>query len=77
MNTNDRTGTPDRHSAYFDAMRELDETLKDALERLRAREDAGEVTPLEVAAERVSLLERHLAECRRLRGELDAPGEGR
>ena len=67
----------DRHSRYFDAMRDADGALDDALAAVRAEQDAGRITLLEACAERVGLLERHLAECRRLRGELDAPGEGR
>lgn len=67
---NDPTGTSDRHSAYFGAMRDADEALDDALAAVRAEEDAGRITPAEAATERVGLLERHLAECRRLRREL-------
>jgi len=67
---NDPTGTSDRHSAYFDAMRDLDEALDDALGHVRAEQDAGRITPAQAAAERAGLLERHLAECRRLRREL-------
>ena len=59
----------DRHSAYFDAMREADKALDGALAAVRAREDAGDITPAQAAAERVGLLEGHLAECRRLRRE--------
>ena len=67
---NDPTSVSSRHNAYFDAMREADETLDDALGHVRAEEDARRITPTEAATERVSLLERHLAECRRLRREL-------
>lgn len=56
-------------SAYFDAMRAADEALDDALAAIRAEEDAGRITPVEAAAERVGLLERHIAEYRRLRRE--------
>ena len=59
-----------RHSAYFDAMREADEALDDALGHVRAEEDAGRITPAQAAAERIGLLERHIAECQRLRREL-------
>ena len=69
--TNDPTGARDRHSAYFDAMREADEALDDALAAVRAEEDEHRITPAEAAAERCTLLGRHLAECRRLRRELD------
>jgi hypothetical protein len=64
----------DRHAAYFDAMREADEALDEALGHVRAEQDAGRITPAQAAAERVTLLERHLAECRRLRRDL--PGSG-
>lgn len=66
----DNPSTSDRHSAYYDAMRDADETLEDALSHVRAEEDARHITPVEAAAERVGLLERHLAECQRLRREL-------
>ncbi len=57
-------------TAYYAAMREADEALQDALAAIRAEEDARRITPVEAAAERVGVLERHLAECRRLRREL-------
>lgn len=57
------------HDAYYQAMRDADEALDDALSAVRAEEAAGRITPLEAATERVGLLERHIAECRRLRGE--------
>ena len=57
------------HAAYFDAMRAADEALDDALAAVRAEEDAGRITPAEAAAERVGLLERRIAESRRLRRE--------
>jgi hypothetical protein len=63
------TGSSDRHSAYYDAMRDADEALDDALTAVRAEEDAGRITPVDAAAERVGLLERHIEECRRLRRE--------
>ena len=59
-----------RSAAYFDAMREADEDLDDALSHVRAEEDAGRITPVKAAAERIGLLERHIAEGRRLRREL-------
>ena len=49
-------------TSYFDAMRDLDEALDDALAAIRAQEDAGRVTPIEAASERVGLLERHISE---------------
>ena len=66
---NDPTGTSDRHSAYYEASRDADDALADALSHVRAEEDAHRITPLEACAERVGLLERHLEECRRLRRE--------
>lgn len=60
----------DRHSAYYAAMREASEALEDALAAIRAETTAGRVTPAEAARERAGLLERHLAEVKRLRREL-------
>jgi hypothetical protein len=57
-------------NAYFAAMHDTDAAVDDALAAIRAEEDAGRITPAEAAAERVGLLERHIAECRRLRREL-------
>ena len=62
--------TSDRHSVYYDKMREADELLAEALSHIRAEEDARRITPVQAAAERVELLERHLADCQRLRREL-------
>jgi hypothetical protein len=56
--------------AYFAAMRDADQALDDALGHVRAEQDAGRISAIEACAERVGLLERHLAECRRLRVEL-------
>jgi hypothetical protein len=61
---------PTDPNAYFDAVRALDEALDLALGRVRAEQDAGRLTAVQAAAERVGLLERHLAESRRLRREL-------
>ena len=58
-----------RHSAYFDAMREADDDLADALSAIRAEEDAHRISPAEAAVERVGLLERHIELCQRLRRE--------
>ena len=68
---NDPTGTSGsgRCSTYFDAMRDADEALDDALAAVRAEEDAGRITTAEAAAERVGLLERHIDLCQRLRRE--------
>jgi hypothetical protein len=51
-------------------MRELDALLAEALGHIRAEKDARRITPIEAANERVGLLERHIAECQRLRREL-------
>jgi hypothetical protein len=59
----------DWHSRYYDAMRDLDQALDDALTAIRAEEDEHNVTPEQAAAERIDLMERHIAECRRLRAE--------
>ena len=64
---NDPTGTSDRYTTYYDAMRDADEALEDALGHVRAEEDAHRITTAEAAAERVGLLERHLERCRQLR----------
>ncbi len=55
--------------AYYDAMREADEDLADALTAIRAQEDARRITAAEAAVERVGLLERHIELCKRLRRE--------
>ena len=57
-------------NAYRAAMREADQLLDEALGHIRAEEAAGRITPREAADERVELLERHLAEVRRLRNDL-------
>jgi hypothetical protein len=67
---NDPTGTSDRHSAYFDAVRDADEALGSALAAVRAEEDAHRISVAAAADERCTVLERHLADCQRLRREL-------
>jgi hypothetical protein len=68
---NDPTGTSGsgRCSAYFGAIREAEDDVAEALGHIRAEEDAGRITTVEAATERVSLLERHLDRCRQLRLE--------
>jgi hypothetical protein len=68
---NDPTGTSGsgRCSTYFDAIRRAEEDVSEALGHVRAEEDAGRITTVEAAAERVGLLERHLERCRQLRAE--------
>jgi hypothetical protein len=56
-------------AAYFDAIREAEEDVAEALGHIRAEQDAGRITVTEAAAERVQLLERHLERCRQLRAE--------
>jgi hypothetical protein len=50
-------------------MRQADADLDEALSHVRARQDAGEITELDAAAERIELLERHISQCQRLRAE--------
>jgi hypothetical protein len=54
---------------YFEAMRDADEALDDGLAAIRAEEAENRITTVEAAVERCGLLERHISECRRLRGE--------
>ena len=65
---NDPTSSGGR--SYSDAMRDADEAVDDALAAIRADEADGTLTPAQAAAERVSVLQRHLDECKRLRREL-------
>ena len=67
---NDPTAPGDPHAAYFDAVRQADEDLTEALGHIRAEQEAGRITAAEAADERAGLLERHLALCARLRAEL-------
>ena len=67
---NDPTGTSGSGgSTDFDAIRRAEEDVSEALGHIRAEEDAGRITTVEAAAERVGLLERHLERCRQLRAE--------
>ena len=54
-------------AAYFDAIREAEEDVAEALGHIRAEEDAGRITVTEAAAERIELLERHLELCQQAR----------
>jgi len=67
--TSTSTSGSGRCSAYYDALRTEEDALSDALGHIRAEEDAGRVTTVEAATERVGLLERHLERCRQLRAE--------
>lgn len=60
----------DRRDRYHAEVRRLDEGTDDALAAIRAEEAEGRISPQDAAAERIQVLERHLAECRRLRREL-------
>jgi hypothetical protein len=66
---------PDPLAAYFAAVHAADEALGVALGRVRADQDAGLITAVEAAFARVDALERHLAECRRLRSEMGSGEE--
>lgn len=61
---------------YYDDVHVADGALADALSHIRAREDAQEITVVEAADERVELLERHLAECQRIRRLYFGTGNG-
>lgn len=66
----------DPNAAYNDALRALDEALDLALGRVRAAQDKGAITAVQAAAERVDVLEAHLAATRRVRRDL-GPGRYR
>jgi hypothetical protein len=57
------------HGAYYAEVRRLDEDIQDGLAAIRAEQDEGRITPQQAAAERVTLLQRHLDELTRLRAE--------
>jgi len=59
--------TDGRHSAYYSVVGKADADLEEALSHVRAEEDAHRITPAEVAAERIELLERHLELCQQAR----------
>ena len=57
--------------AYLEAAADAGQALDDALAQIRAQQDDGLLSPADCpAVERVGLLERHLAESRRLRRDL-------
>jgi len=56
-------------STYFDAIRQAEDDVAEALGHIRAEENAGRITVAEAATERVGLLERHLERCRQIRAE--------
>jgi hypothetical protein len=57
----------DHHTAYHEAVSAADDDVRDALAHVRAEEDAGRITALQAAQERVGLLENHLERCRQAR----------
>ena len=61
---------PTGKTDYFDAMRDADEAVDDALRAIRAEEAEHHITAVEAATKRVAVLQRHLDECRRLRAGL-------
>ena len=63
---NDPTRDP---VAYFAALDDEQTAFDDALAAIRAEAQAGRITVAEAAAERVGLLERHLARLADLRRE--------
>jgi hypothetical protein len=52
---------------YYEAARAADDDVREALSHVSAEQDAGRLTTLEAAHERVRLLEAHLERCRQLR----------
>ena len=69
MNDDPRNYTRAVH-AYLEAAADASVALDDALAQIRAQQDDGLLSPADAAVERVGLLERHLAESRRLRRDL-------
>lgn len=65
---NDPT-TPDPDRTYAEEAAAFDRILGRKLQALRDRFDAGDITAAETAAERVRLLEHHLAAIQNLRRE--------
>ncbi len=59
--------TEGEHTAYYSAIHQADADLEAAISHVRAEEDAHRITAVQAAAERVGLLERHLALCQRAR----------
>lgn len=61
------------HTPYYEAVREAEDDLAEALRCIRAEEDDDNITPAAAAAERVGLLERHATRLRELRREYLSP----
>jgi hypothetical protein len=59
--------TTPRRSAYYQAVEQADDDVKEALQAVRDEEDAGRLTVRQAADERVRLLEAHLKRCAELR----------
>ena len=60
---------PLKRSIYLTAVEVAENHARDALAHITAEEDAGRLTPLMAADERVRLLENHLERLRQLRRE--------
>jgi hypothetical protein len=61
LNNPTSTSGSGRCSAYFDAIRQAEDDVADALGHIRAEEDGGRITTVEAAAERVLHSGHHLA----------------
>ena len=61
--------TQPTNSAYAEALTEAADNLEDNLAAIRAESMAGRLTPAAAAAERATLLERHLKHLEQLRAE--------
>jgi hypothetical protein len=62
-------------STFYDQMRDLDESLDEALAAIRAQEAENNITSAEAASERCAVLENHIAACRQLRQQHQLDGE--
>jgi hypothetical protein len=62
-------GQPEDVATYLAQIHLLDGELDAALAGIRGRRNAGQLTQVEAATERVSALEHHLADVARLRAE--------
>ena len=56
-------------AGYFTAVHDEENAASDALRAIRAEEDEGNISAAQAAAERIQLLEAHLARLARLRAE--------
>jgi hypothetical protein len=60
---------PGGNGGYYEALEQAARDLDAALARIRAGQDAGQLTPAQAATERTDVLEAHLARLGRLRAE--------